>query len=101
MISIAMTSFNGEKYIEAQLKSFKTQTLLPDEVIICDDFSNDYFDVDELPYIISDLCKDRQDQTVCLKFNFNWYDVYVDLNGFGFLSCRSRTKILAGPQFMH
>ena len=41
MISIAMTSFNGEKYIEAQLKSFKTQTLLPDEVIICDDFSND------------------------------------------------------------
>ena len=41
MISIAMTSFNGEKYIEDQLISFKTQTLLPDEVIICDDSSND------------------------------------------------------------
>ncbi len=40
-ISVAMTTYNGEKYVESQLQSILTQTLLPDEVIICDDVSTD------------------------------------------------------------
>lgn len=40
-ISVAMTSFNGEKYILKQLKSIVSQTIVPDEVIICDDQSTD------------------------------------------------------------
>ncbi|MCK0152859.1 glycosyltransferase family 2 protein [Alcanivorax sp. S6407] len=40
-ISIAMASYNGEKYIREQLESFLTQTRLPDELIITDDCSND------------------------------------------------------------
>lgn len=40
-ISIAMTTYNGEKYIIRQLNSIINQTLLPDEVIIFDDCSSD------------------------------------------------------------
>lgn len=41
MISICLATFNGEIYIEEQLKSILEQTLQPDEVIICDDCSKD------------------------------------------------------------
>ncbi len=41
MISIAMTTFNGSRYIIEQLDSILHQTVLPDEVIICDDRSSD------------------------------------------------------------
>lgn len=41
MISIAMTSYNGEKYIVDQLESIRAQTIPPDEVIISDDGSSD------------------------------------------------------------
>lgn len=40
-ISVAMASYNGIKYIGEQLDSIRTQTLNPDEVIICDDCSSD------------------------------------------------------------
>ncbi|MGE5722257.1 MAG: glycosyltransferase family 2 protein [Sphingomonadales bacterium] len=40
-VSIAMASYNGGRFIEAQLDSFATQTRLPDEVVICDDGSTD------------------------------------------------------------
>jgi glycosyltransferase involved in cell wall biosynthesis len=40
-ISIAMTTYNGERHIEAQLKSILEQTEMPDEVVICDDGSID------------------------------------------------------------
>lgn len=40
-VSVAMTSFNGNKYILKQLESIATQTIVPDEVIICDDQSKD------------------------------------------------------------
>ena len=40
-ISIAMATFNGEDYIEEQLDSIISQTLKPDEIIICDDLSSD------------------------------------------------------------
>ena len=40
-ISVAMTTYNGEKYVTAQLYSVLNQSLKPDEVIICDDCSTD------------------------------------------------------------
>ena len=40
-VSIAMTSYNGEKYILEQLISFTKQSVLPDELVICDDNSQD------------------------------------------------------------
>jgi glycosyltransferase involved in cell wall biosynthesis len=40
-ISIALATFNGEKYLEEQLRSFLQQTCQPDELIICDDCSSD------------------------------------------------------------
>lgn len=41
MISVAMCTYNGEHYIEEQLKSIFFQTRKPDEIIICDDCSDD------------------------------------------------------------
>lgn len=41
MISVAMTSYNGEKYIIKQLQSIRCQSMPIDEVIICDDGSVD------------------------------------------------------------
>lgn len=40
-ISIAMTTYNGEKYILEQLESILNQTKKANEVIICDDCSTD------------------------------------------------------------
>ena len=41
VISIAMTSYNGEKYIIQQLESLKLQTRKIDEIILVDDCSTD------------------------------------------------------------
>ena len=41
MISVCMATYNGERFIEEQLKCIYQQTLRPDEVIICDDDSTD------------------------------------------------------------
>lgn len=41
IISIAMATFNGEKYLKDQLQSFINQTRPPDELVVCDDHSND------------------------------------------------------------
>lgn len=40
-ISIAMALYNGEKYLEEQLLSILHQSQIPDEVVACDDSSND------------------------------------------------------------
>jgi glycosyltransferase involved in cell wall biosynthesis len=40
-ISIAMTTFNGEKYLEEQLRSIAAQTRIPDELVVHDDRSED------------------------------------------------------------
>lgn len=40
-VSIAMATYNGEKFIKEQLDSLKNQTYPIDEVIICDDQSKD------------------------------------------------------------
>ena len=41
-ISIALCTYNGEKYLASQLESFVAQTRLPDEMIVCDDQSTDH-----------------------------------------------------------
>jgi glycosyltransferase involved in cell wall biosynthesis len=39
--SVAMCTYNGEKYIKIQLESILNQILPIDEIVICDDGSND------------------------------------------------------------
>lgn len=40
-ISVAMATYNGERYLQTQLDSLSSQTRLPDELVICDDDSLD------------------------------------------------------------
>lgn len=40
-ISIALCTYNGEKFLNEQLESFERQTLPPGELIVCDDRSTD------------------------------------------------------------
>ncbi len=40
-ISVAMCTYNGEKYLREQLQSIAAQTRLPDEMVVCDDGSSD------------------------------------------------------------
>lgn len=40
-ISVGMTTYNSAKYIKEQLDSIFSQTILPDEIVICDDSSTD------------------------------------------------------------
>lgn len=40
-ISVAIATYNGEKYIREQLESILSQTVVPDEIIISDDGSKD------------------------------------------------------------
>ncbi len=40
-ISIAMCTYNGAPHLATQMESFVQQTLLPDELVICDDGSTD------------------------------------------------------------
>jgi len=61
-ISIAMATFNGERFIRPQLDSFVRQTLLPTELIICDDGSTD-----STLCIISDFSKSAPFPVVIVK----------------------------------
>ncbi len=40
-VSVAMCTYNGEKYLHEQLQSIAAQTRLPDEMVVCDDGSSD------------------------------------------------------------
>lgn len=40
-ISVALCTFNGEKYIKEQLESIISQTLKPSQIVVCDDQSSD------------------------------------------------------------
>lgn len=40
-ISIAIATYNGDRFLREQLDSLYSQTILPDEVIVCDDASSD------------------------------------------------------------
>ena len=41
-ISVAMCTYNGEKYLSEQLDSILSQNIVPDEIVICDDASTDH-----------------------------------------------------------
>ena len=41
LISVAMCTYNGEKYLQEQLDSIAAQTILPAELVVCDDGSTD------------------------------------------------------------
>lgn len=41
MISVALCTYNGEKYIREQLDSILAQTMPVDEIVVCDDISQD------------------------------------------------------------
>ena len=41
-VSVCMSLYNGEQYIEQQLRSILKQTRQPDQVILCDDGSTDH-----------------------------------------------------------
>jgi glycosyltransferase involved in cell wall biosynthesis len=41
MISVAMCTYNGSRYIDEQLSSIRSQTRMPDELVVCDDGSSD------------------------------------------------------------
>lgn len=66
MISIAMTTYNGEKYVERQLETILAQTLPADEIIICDDGSRD-----RTVEIIQTFIKNNQTDHIRLVQNEN------------------------------
>ena len=39
--SVALCTYNGERFLSEQLASLAAQTFLPDELVICDDASLD------------------------------------------------------------
>jgi glycosyltransferase involved in cell wall biosynthesis len=41
IISVVLCTYNGEKFLKQQLESIAHQTMLPDELVICDDQSTD------------------------------------------------------------
>ena len=46
-ISVALCTYNGEKFLQEQLESIALQTLLPDELVVCDDRSSDSLVADQ------------------------------------------------------
>lgn len=40
-VSVAMATFNGARFLEAQLESLASQRRVPDELVVCDDGSTD------------------------------------------------------------
>ena len=40
-ISVALCTYNGERFLEEQLESISAQTVLPEELVVCDDGSTD------------------------------------------------------------
>src|ERR1700730_3732237 len=40
-ISVALCTYNGERFLGRQLASMQQQTRLPDELVVCDDCSTD------------------------------------------------------------
>ena len=69
MNSIAMCTYNGEKYIRQQLESLIGQTLPPDEIVICDDCSKD-----RTVHVVRDTLKDWDGhwQLVCNEKNLGF-----------------------------
>ena len=56
-ISIALAAYNGKKYIAQQLESLLKQTRLPDEIVICDDSTDDLTYQALEPFLSSGIIK--------------------------------------------
>lgn len=64
-ISVGMTTYNSERYIESQFMSIINQSILPDEIVIVDDCSND-----NTVSIINELIKNCK-QNIIIKLIVN------------------------------
>lgn len=62
-VSVALCTYNGEKYIVEQLDSILNQTKPVDEIVICDDISTD-----ETQNIINQYCNKFPN---IIKFHIN------------------------------
>ena len=69
MVSIIVATYNGEKYLEAQLASIASQTYNDVEVIICDDKSTD-----ETVNIVKEFAKNNT------KVSYHINEVNVGVN---------------------
>lgn len=81
MVSIALATYNGERFLEEQLLSLAKQTLLPTELVVGDDGSNDRT-VD----LIRDFSKTAP---FPVRFSVNDYNMGYEDN---FLATASRCK---------
>ena len=72
MISVAMATYNGEKYIIEQLDSIRNQSLTPDEVVICDDRSTDH--------TVSLI------ETYIDKYSLNGWQIHVNEQNLGYIN---------------
>lgn len=69
MISVVVSTYNGEKFLREQLDSIQMQTRKPDEVIISDDCSTDC-----TPKMVEEYIKDR---------NLNNWKIFVNEHNLG------------------
>ena len=73
-ISVALCTYNGEKYIYEQLQSIVNQTIKPDEIVISDDHSSD-----STQEIVKDFIKHRKKDKMVIKLLVN--DNYKGVTG--------------------
>ena len=71
-ISVAMTTYNGSKYIIKQLDSLKNQSRKIDELVICDDCSTD-----NTVELVNDFIKSN---------NLEGWNIYSNENNLGFIN---------------
>ena len=64
-IAVAMALYNGKAYIEQQLDSLLNQTVLPDQIVICDDGSTD----GSLEFVTSYAANHPHGERICLAQN--------------------------------
>jgi glycosyltransferase involved in cell wall biosynthesis len=62
-ISIALCTYNGARYLQQQLDSIADQTLLPGELVACDDGSSD--ETVEILKAFSDKAKQQPGSWFC------------------------------------
>lgn len=80
--SIVIATYNGERYLKEQINSLLTQTVLPDEIIVCDDASTD-----KTVSIIEELLKDSNIYYHIIKHSHNYgvvtsfYDAIMNSQG--------------------
>ena len=75
-ISVVLSSYNGEKYIEEQLNSLYFQILKPDEILIIDDCSTD----NTVNIIENFIKKNNLDNWILIKNdkNLGWKKNFIE-----------------------